>query len=64
MTEQPRVSLARETARFAGISVPEERLSPLAAGLEVSKYIAAALAAIDYGETEPAPRFYAPGKAP
>jgi len=50
----------RVLAELAGITVPEERLPPVAAGLQVSKRIAAALGAIDYGETEPAPRFHAP----
>ncbi len=64
MAEQSGVDTARETARLAGITVPEERLRLLAAGMEVSRHIAAVLAAIDYGETEPAPRFHAPDKAP
>jgi len=50
----------RVLAELAGITAPEERLLPLAAGLEVSRYIAVALGAIDYGETEPACRFHAP----
>ncbi len=61
MAGQSGVDTAREIARLAGITVPEERLRPLAAGLDVTRYVAAVLAAIDYGETEPAPRFHAPG---
>jgi len=64
MAEQSGVETARETARLAGITVPDERLRPLAAGMDVTRYIAAILAAIDYGETEPAPRFHAPRNVP
>jgi len=50
----------RTLAELAGIPVPPERLPALAAALEITRRIAATLAAVDYGEAEPAPRFRPP----
>jgi hypothetical protein len=46
--------------RLAAISVPEERLPALAAGLAGTRAVAASLARYDYGLIEPACRFAAP----
>ncbi len=59
MPEQDRDEVAQLTAR-AGLAVPEARLAALSAGLALVKVIGAALAAVAYGETEPASRFQPP----
>lgn len=60
---QPTPNEARLLADAARIAVPDERLPALAAGLALVRAIAASLASVDYGETEPAARFRAPGGA-
>ena len=59
MKEQTQHEAAR-MALLAGVRVPDGRIAALAAGLELTKRIAMMLAAVDYGETEPASRFGAP----
>ena len=59
MPQQDRDEVAQLTA-LAGLAVPEARLAALTAGLALAKGIAAALAAVAYGETEPASRFQPP----
>jgi hypothetical protein len=49
--------------RLAGITVPDERLDALAAGLAGMQAQAHALARHDYGVTEPASRFRSPASA-
>lgn len=46
--------------RLAAITVPDERLPALAAGLAGTRAVAAALAKHDYSLIEPASRFEAP----
>jgi hypothetical protein len=47
--------------RNAGITVSQERLAALSAGLALARAIGSSLARIDYGEAEPAARFRPPG---
>jgi hypothetical protein len=54
-------SKARVLMELAGLELPAEREAAVAAGLEGnSRRIAGALAALDYGHTEPASRFRPP----
>jgi hypothetical protein len=59
MTEQIRNDI-HTLMRLAGLPLPEERVPRLSAGLQLTAETARALAAIDYGEAEPAGRFRAP----
>jgi hypothetical protein len=59
MTEQIH-NEAADMARFAGITVPEDRVAALTGGLALSRQIAARLAALDFGRAEPADRFLPP----
>jgi len=54
---------ARILAALAGILVPPERESALAAGLALTKRIAESLAKVDLGLSEPAAQFRAPTTA-
>jgi hypothetical protein len=47
-------------ARLAGITVPEQRLAALAAGLGGTQAISETLARLDLGAGEPASRFVPP----
>ena len=47
-------------ARLAGLTVPEERLAALAAGLAGTQAICEALSRLDLGVTEPSVRFLPP----
>ena len=51
---------ARVVLQLAGLQLPAERETALAAGLEGSRRIAEMLTRRDYGDTEPAARFRAP----
>ncbi len=55
-----RITLRAAFAR-AGLDLPEERLPAMARALETVRAVTAALAPVDFGETEPASRFRAPG---
>ena len=50
----------RQMARRAGITLTDERAQGLSGALRNLERVASALAAIDYGEAEPAARFKAP----
>lgn len=62
MTQEQIRNDAATLARLAAITVPDERLPSLAAGLAGTRAVAAALAKYDYGLIEPACRFEAPGQ--
>ncbi|MCH8813914.1 MAG: hypothetical protein IH957_02275 [Chloroflexi bacterium] len=50
----------RQMARRAGVELTAERAEGLIGSIRNLDQVAGALAAIDYGEVEPAPRFKAP----
>lgn len=52
---------AAALASLAGISVPDGRLAALQLGLSANQAAARPVLERDYGETEPAYRFRAPG---
>ncbi len=60
MEEQTHIAV-RRMAEMAGITLTEDRLTALAASLPRTQRMIAALADLDYGETEPANRFRPPG---
>lgn len=60
MTQEQMRDDAATLARLAAITVPEDRLPALGAGLASTRAVAAALAKHDYGLIEPASRFEAP----
>jgi len=51
---------ALRLAELAGLSLPPERITAFAAGLEMACQIGQALARVEYGEIEPAAPFRAP----
>ncbi len=51
---------ARRLAELAGIQLPHERVSALAAGLQMTRGVAEALAWLEYGEAAPACQFRPP----
>ena len=61
MAEEQSHKDIRVLIRLAAISVPEERVAALAAGLRGMRTVAAALAKYEYGALEPACRWMAPG---
>lgn len=63
MQDDPRET-ARRLAALAGIPMSEERIDSLAAVLRIVQTGAAGLAALDYGDTEPAGVFRPPREAP
>ena len=60
MTEQKIHNEVVFLARLAGVTVPEQRLAALAAGLAGTQAICEALSRLDLGATEPAARFVPP----
>ena len=60
MAEQKNHNEVAFLARLAGITVPEQRLPALAAGLGGTQAICETLARIDLGDGEPASRFLPP----
>ena len=60
MEEQTHIAV-RRMAEMAGLSLTEDRLTALAAALPRTQRMIAALAELDYGDTEPANRFRPPG---
>ncbi len=56
MQDEPRETV-RRLATLAGMPLPEERIATLALALPFVQTGFAALAAVDYGEVEPADRF-------
>ncbi|MBI1886055.1 MAG: hypothetical protein HYS09_07080 [Chloroflexi bacterium] len=60
-TEDPEATVRRLT-QLAGLAVPEERLSSLAALLPLVQQGTETLARLDLGEREPAPLFRVPGQ--
>jgi hypothetical protein len=59
MQDQPMFNV-RQFAAAARITVPEARLPALAAGLATTLESMARLLAVEYGDAEPASRFYPP----
>lgn len=53
---------ALRLAELAGIRLPAERVGAFAVSLEMARQIGQALARVEYGETEPAGQFRAPGR--
>lgn len=51
----------KQMARRAGVELPDERARALGGAVRNLERVARALAAIDYGEAEPAARFRVPG---
>ena len=56
MQDDPRETV-RRLATLAGMPLPEERIAAMALALPFLQAGFAALAAVDYGEAEPAGRF-------